>query len=65
MMADEAASFLAVASNTRKSALFIFALTIGMRPQEYLGLKWSDVDLDKGTATVRRAIVWSQKKGGG
>jgi integrase len=36
-----------------------------MRPQEYLALKWSDVDLEKGTATVRRAIVWSQKKGDG
>jgi integrase len=36
-----------------------------MQPQEYLALKWSDIDLKKGTATVRRAIVWSQKKGVG
>ena len=36
-----------------------------MRPQEYLALKWSDVNLNKGTATVRLAIVWSQKKKGG
>lgn len=36
-----------------------------MRPQEYLGLKWSDVDLERGSATVRRAIVWKREKGGG
>ena len=36
-----------------------------MRPQEYLGLKWSDVDLEKGSATVQRAIVWKREKGGG
>jgi integrase len=65
MTLDEAAKFLDAVKDTRMSALFIFALTTGMRPQEYLALKWSDVDLKKGTATVRRAIVWSQKKGVG
>src|SRR5215831_3551932 len=63
MTREQAAKFLAAVRGTRMSALFIFALTTGMRPQEYLGLKWSDVDLSKRTATVRRAIVWSQKKG--
>ena len=63
MTPDEASAFLAAVSDTRMSALFIFALTTGMRPQEYLALKWSDIDLKKGTATVHRAIVWSQKKG--
>jgi integrase len=51
--------------NTRLYALFAFALASGMRPQEYLGLKWTDVDLDRGTATVRRVITWSREKGGG
>ena len=36
-----------------------------MRPQEYLALKWSDTDFEKGTATVQRAIVWKREKGGG
>lgn len=63
MTPEEASTFLATVRDTRMSALFIFALTTGMRPQEYLALKWSDVDLKKGTSTVRRAIVWSQKKG--
>jgi integrase len=62
MTPEQAAKFLGAVRDTRMSALFTFALTTGMRPQEYLGLKWSDVDLAKGTAAVRRAIVWSQKK---
>jgi integrase len=39
---DEASKFLDAVKDTRMSALFIFALTTGMRPQEYLALKWSD-----------------------
>ncbi len=33
-----------------------------MRPEEYLALKWSNVDLKKGAATVQRALIW--RKGG-
>jgi integrase len=65
LVTHEAAKFLDAFKSTRMSALFIFALTTGMRPQEYLALKWSDINLSKGTVTVRRAIVWSQKKGVG
>jgi len=65
MTPDEAGRFLAAVKDTRFGPLFTFALTTGMRPQEYLALKWSDIDLIKRTATVRRAIVWSQKKGVG
>jgi integrase len=61
----EASRFLEVLRGTRQYALFNFALATGMRPQEYLGLKWSDIDLEKGSATVRRAIVWKREKGGG
>jgi integrase len=28
-----------------------------MRPGEYLALKWSDIDLDRGMATVQRTLV--------
>src|SRR5206468_508732 len=31
--------------------------------EEYLGLQWNDVDLNKGAVTVQRALV--QRKGGG
>jgi integrase len=34
-----------------------------MRPEEYLALKWSDIDFEKHTATVQRVLIW--RKGGG
>jgi integrase len=42
--------------------IFAFALASGMRPEEYLSLKWSDIDFDKNTATVQRTLIW--RKGG-
>lgn len=35
-----------------------------MRPEEYLGLQWKDVDLSKGIATVQRALVRNRSGGG-
>lgn len=35
-----------------------------MRPEEYLGLQWKDIDLSTGTVTVQRALVWKRKGGG-
>lgn len=32
------------------------ALTTGMRPSEYVALRWSDVDWKQGTATVSRTL---------
>jgi integrase len=55
---EEAKRFLAAAVGDRWHALFVLALATGMRPSEYLGLKWSDVDLENGLVTVRRALIW-------
>jgi integrase len=60
---EQARIFQAEAVSYKHGIVFIFALVTGMRPEEYLALKWSDVDLEKGTATVRRTLVWL--KGGG
>lgn len=40
---EEAASFLKAAESSGFYALFALALTSGMRPSEYLGLKWEDL----------------------
>jgi integrase len=61
---EEAKRFLAESSKDRWSALFALALSTGMRPEEYLGLQWKDVDLEKGISTVQRALVWNRKGGG-
>jgi integrase len=62
---DEATRFLKEASKDRWAALFSLALSTGMRPEEYLGLQWKDIDFEKGTATVQRALVWLRNKGAG
>ncbi len=60
---QEADSFLRAAKANEHGVIFAFALATGMRPEEYLGLKWSDVDLETGTAVVRRALI--RRSGGG
>ena len=44
--------------------LFKVALWTGMRPEEYLGLQWKDVDFSEGTITVLRAMLFNHKGGG-
>lgn len=52
--ASEVQRFLAVDSPDR--ALWLTALTTGLRPEEYLALGWDQVDLDKGIISVTRAL---------
>jgi integrase len=59
---EEAESFLKAAKDNEQGLVFAFALATGMRLEEYLGLKWSDIDLEKGTAVVRRVLI--RRKGG-
>jgi len=48
---------LAAARGHRQEALFILALSTGMRRGELLGLKWQDLDLEQGTLQVRRILT--------
>jgi integrase len=58
---DEAADFLKVAGRMPHGLIFEFALLTGMRPEEYLALQWSDVDLTSGAVQIRRALVRHKK----
>lgn len=60
---EEAGRFLDAARADKLGIVLSFALATGMRPEEYLALKWSDLDLHAGNATVRRTLIW--RKGGG
>jgi integrase len=53
---EQARTLLEAAGGERLEALYILALTTGMRQGELLGLKWDDVDLERGTLQVRRTL---------
>jgi integrase len=61
---EEAARFLEAAADDRYGVLFHFALITGTRPEEYLGLQWKDIDLEKGVVIVQRTLVWRRRGGG-
>lgn len=61
--------FMAVAQEDGYSPLWLLAVHTGMRQGELLGLRWQDVDLDRGVAhvvqalpTVRQGVQFSQPK---
>lgn len=58
MSPSQATEFLRAASADQHGLVFELALVTGMRPEEYLGLFWSDVDLNRGVVSVKRALVW-------
>ena len=61
---EQQSQFLNAAEGDRYYTLFVLALTTGLRPEEYLALRWSDVDVKKGSVTVERALIF-RKKGKG
>ena len=56
MTAEEARRFLRRGLKAKFGVLFALALTTGMRPSEYLALRWSDIDWRQATATVSRTL---------
>lgn len=53
----EAAAFLEAARESRLHALFVVAVTAGLRQGELFGLRWQDVDLDAARLQVRFQLV--------
>jgi len=53
---EQARTFLKAASLSPQACIFAVALTTGMRPSEYLGLCWRDIDWDRGTVSIVRTI---------
>ena len=50
---EQAGRLLEAAEGDRFYALYVLAITCGLRQGELLGLTWENVDLDKGTLQVR------------
>jgi len=53
---DEVRRLLTVTKGTRHHSLWVFLVTTGVRLGEALALKWSDVDLAEGGATIQRSL---------
>jgi len=72
----EAAAFIAAARENPDDLIFIFVLCTGLRPVEFIGLRWPDVELvseiepatgqrvERGIAHIRQTIVRNRHGGG-
>jgi integrase len=55
---EQAARFITSLSGDRYYALFLIAIMSGFRPEEYLGLRWHDIDFGRGVVTVQTVLIW-------
>jgi integrase len=56
LTAEEVRRFFETAVGDRFYALYVVALTTGLRRGELLGLKWGDLDLRRGVVRVQRSL---------
>lgn len=59
---EQARAFLKAIAGDRLEALYSVAVAVGLRRGEALGLRWKDVDLEKGTIRVRGSLQRVDKK---
>jgi integrase len=57
LTAEQVRILFDAAAGDRLEALYVLAVTTGLRQGELLGLKWDDVDLEEGTLRVRRTLT--------
>jgi integrase len=56
--------FLAECANDKYGLLYEIALYTGMRPEEYYGLQWIDINFERGILKVRRKMRYYSRGGG-
>src|SRR5205085_1845273 len=61
LSAEQARTLLEAAQGNRFEALYVLALTTGMRIGELLGLRWQDVDLAAGRLQVHHTLVLTRE----
>jgi integrase len=62
LTAEQVKVLFEAAKGDRLEALYVLAVTTGLRQGELLGLRWDDIDLEVGTLQVRRTLTTA--KGG-
>jgi integrase len=60
---EQARALIAAADGDPLEALYILAVTAGLRQGELLALKWRDLDADAGRLTVCRSVRWMTGQG--
>ncbi|MDQ6853872.1 MAG: site-specific integrase [Actinomycetota bacterium] len=60
---EQARRFLSVVREDRLEALYVLAITTGMRQGELLGLRWRDVDLEGSSLRVTGSIQYVRGQG--
>jgi integrase len=61
LTSDQACALLNAARGDRLEALYVLAVTAGLRRGELLGLRWQDVDLERGYLQVRQQLVRTKR----
>ena len=56
LLPDQITHLLEAARSDRLEALYVLALTTGLRQGELLGLRWADIDIDARRLTVRQQV---------
>lgn len=59
--AEQASVFWDAAKTDRYFAAYLLAITTGMRRGEVLGLRWSDLDLDRAVLRVNQQVIHTRK----
>ncbi|HVT26547.1 MAG TPA: tyrosine-type recombinase/integrase [Lacipirellulaceae bacterium] len=59
--AKQSADFLKAAKTNRLYAMYVLAITTGLRQGELIALHWDDVDLDAAVRQVRRTVTYGHK----
>ena len=54
---NETMTFLEATSEDRLYALYLLTIHTGLREGEVLGLRWQDIDLERGVLSVRQTVV--------
>jgi integrase len=60
---EQAQAFLKAAAGERLEAMFVLAITTGMREGELLALRWRDVNLDASALDVLGTLHWIPQEG--
>jgi integrase len=62
LSAIEGRRLMRVNREDRLSAALVLLLVLGLRRSEVLGLRWQDVDLDRGRLSVRQGLHWLERR---